>query len=120
MKIILFVISFLSIFSCNDNVQRQSINNPRHKFDKTKWVKKDNDDYPYREEMLSDLVTNDTLKGLKKEEVIQLLGQPDRSDSNYLFYNVAQQRIGIFPIHTTTLVIKFNKDNIVEWRKIHK
>ena len=77
-------------------------------------------DYPYRNEMLKDLVYNVALKGSKKEEVIDLLGQPDRSDSSYLFYAIAQERIGFFPLHTKTLVIKLTKDSTVEWRKIHE
>ena len=53
-------------------------------------MKEDNDysqpDYLYRNEMLKDLISNHSLKGLKKDELIDLLGQPDRIDSGYLFY----------------------------------
>lgn len=89
------------------------------KFDKTKWRTKDGRDYPYRNDMLEDLMNNQNLKGLKRDEVIVLLGQPDRIDSSYLFYMIAQKRIEFFPLHTKTLVIKLAKDSTVEWRKIH-
>jgi hypothetical protein len=122
LKFIIFIIFFLSIiYSCNDNNAKQSVTNiSQEKFDKTKWRTKDDNDYPYRDKMLNDLITNVKLKGLKKDEIIDLLGQPDRSDSSYLFYRIAQTRIGFFPLHTKTLVIKLTMDGTVEWRKIHE
>lgn len=87
-------------------------------------MKEDNDssqpDYLYRNEMLKDLISNHSLKGLKKDELIDLLGPPDRIDSGYLFYMIAQKRLYFFPLHTKTLVIKLAKDSTVEWRKIHE
>jgi hypothetical protein len=91
------------------------------KFDKTKWDTKIGKQYPYRDEMLKDLMTNHLLKTLKRNEVINLLGAPTRSDSSYLFYIVAQEFIdNILPLHTKSLVIKFHKDSTVEWVKIHE
>ena len=90
------------------------------KFDKTKWSTRDEQDYPYRDNMLNDLMTNQRLHGLKRDSLINLLGAPDRLDSSYLFYRIAQERVGSFPIHTKTLVIKLTKDSTVEWRKIHQ
>ena len=89
------------------------------KFDKAKWSIKTDNDYPHREAMLNDLISNDQLKGRKRNVVIDLLGQPDRTDSGFLFYRISQKRVGFFPLSTKTLVIKLNKDSIVEWRKIH-
>ncbi len=123
MKFIIFFILLLSsIYGCNDTIKHKQWdeNISREKFDKTKWSIKDATDYPYRDKMLNDLITNEKLKGLKKKEVIDLLGRPDRIDSSYLFYRIAQQRIGFFPLHTKTLVIKLTKDSTVEWRKIHQ
>lgn len=77
-------------------------------FNKSQWEMKNNADYPNRNKMLKELMTSDTLKQLKKEEVIQVLGQPDRMDNAYLFYTIAQERLGLFPLHTKTLVIKIN------------
>ena len=78
MKFALLIISFLSsIYGCNDTIKhKQSDENiSREKFDKTKWRTKDANGYPYRDKMLNDLITNEKLKGLKKEEVIDLLGR---------------------------------------------
>lgn len=69
--------------------------------------------------MLSDLINNFKLKGIKKHEVLNLLGKPTRVDSNYIFYIVDQTFFADIsvPLHTKSLVIKFANDT-VEWRKI--
>ena len=93
MKFALLSFSFLSsIYACNDTIKHKQsdANISREKFDKTKWRIKDATDYPYRDKILNDLITNEKLKGFKKEEVINLLGRPDRIDSSYLFYRIAQ------------------------------
>lgn len=89
-------------------------------FDKAKWQMKEDNDYPYRDKMLSDLIASDSLKTLKKEGILELLGEPTRTDNNYLFYMVSQERAGFWPLHTKTLVIKFTKADSVEWVKIHQ
>lgn len=120
MKIFLFFISFF-IFSCscNSNDRHADTNAVQEKFDKTKWATKQEEDYPYRSDMLEDLISNQTLKGLKKAELLDFLGAPDRTDSSYLFYRISQKRISRFPLSTKTLVIKLAKDSTVEWRKVH-
>lgn len=90
------------------------------KFEKAKWVMQENNDYPHRNAMLHDLVYNVPLKGLHCDSLINLLGAPTRIDSSYLFYRVEQKRIGFFPLHTRTLVIKMAADSTVAWRKIHE
>jgi hypothetical protein len=91
----------------------------QEKFDKTKWSTMDEMDYLYRDAMLNDLMNSYELHGVRKDSVLNLLGSPDRTDSGYLFYKVAQQRLGFFILHTKTLVIKLSNDT-VEWRKIHE
>jgi len=71
--------------------------------------------------MLKDLIANYKLKDLKKEEVIEMLGAPNRTDNGHLFYSIATETIAnVFPLHTKTLVINLTKDSTVEWRKIHE
>ena len=116
MKIkIYIVLLFLCCLACNNSPEDKSekseaVSSTDITFDQTKWNTKDGNDYPYRNKMLQDLRNSDTLRHLKKEEVIALLGQPDRMDKNYLFYRIAQEHIGLFPLHTKTLVIKLAKD----------
>ncbi|MEO6132366.1 MAG: hypothetical protein ABIQ02_10995 [Saprospiraceae bacterium] len=89
-------------------------------FDLAKWKTKDKNDYPYREEMYKEVLYSDSFRRLKKEAVLDMLGMPDKVDSLYLFYLVAQKRIGFFPLNSKTLVIKLSDDGSVEWVKIHE
>ncbi len=121
MKFIILLISLSHVLgSCNNNDNQAGQNASLYKFDQQKWNIQQGDDHPYRDEMLDDLVAYVRLKGLKKDELINLLGKPSRIDSSYFFYRIVQERIGLLPLHTKTLVIKLNKDGIVEWRKIHE
>jgi hypothetical protein len=90
------------------------------KFDKTKWGTKEGSDYPYRELMLQDIVYNDTIRELTKDELLELLGEPDRSNEGHLYYMISQKKLGFWPIKTKTLVIKLFEDNTIEWLKIHE
>jgi hypothetical protein len=114
-SLILFLL--LSCFGCKNTEDKPE---EEQKFDKMKWATKKDQDYPHRDKMLKDLMTNYKLHGIKKDSVVHLLGQPNRSDSGHLFYTIAQERFGVFPVHTKTLVIKLTKDSTVEWRKIHE
>jgi hypothetical protein len=89
-------------------------------FDRAKWETKNDLDYAYRNKMLKDLVIHNKLKKLKKDQIIALLGPPDRIDNLYLFYEIAQERIGFFPLHTTTLVIKLSNDGTENLVMIHE
>ena len=89
-------------------------------FDRAKWMIKDDHHYPFRDSLLTGLLNNHTLDSLTKAEVIDLLGSPTRTDNNYLFYRISQKRLGLWPLHTKTLVIKFVDDNSIEWIRIHE
>ena len=120
-----FLIVFLSLcfLSCKKEDRTETDKKetvPMAAFDKIKWKTKENRDYPYRDKMLDYLMTSDTLKKLKKEEVLNLLGQPDRIDSTYLFYRINQQRLYFFPLHTKTLVIKLKENDSVKSVMIHE
>jgi hypothetical protein len=118
MKIAILFLSFLSLTcSCHN---KEADKDSKIKFDKTKWQTKEADAYPYRDKMLDDLVDNITLKGLKKNELLELLGPPTRADGDYLFYTIKQPHFGPIPLSNKSLVIKLTKDSTVEWRKIHE
>lgn len=108
MKIKNILILFLvCCFSCkNKNGQH-----PQEKFDKIKWAANDGKDYPYRNNMLNDLVYNQNLKGLKYDKVIDMLGQPDRTDNGHLFYTIVKEYLAntAVIVHTKTLVIKLER-----------
>ena len=123
MKVGVFII-FLGILACGtgreetaeseDKKQDQEIT-----FDPVKWKTKEGVDYPYREGMLNELVYNDTIRTLTKGELLDLLGKPDRINENHLYYNIAQTRVGTWPLNTKTLVIKISEEGTIVWIKIH-
>jgi len=89
-------------------------------FDKTKWRAMEGSDYPYRDQMLNDIVYNDTVRELNEDEIIELLGEPDRTNDGYLYYMIVQKRLGFWPLHTKSLVIKIAEDSTIDWIKIHE
>ena len=46
------------------------------KFDKSKWITKDDKDYSMRKSILNDLVSHHQLKGLTYKQLIDSLGEP--------------------------------------------
>jgi hypothetical protein len=120
---VLFIL--LGCLACNTTSEKKSDSSDEPattdiEFDKTKWATKDDADYPYRNQMLKDLLDNQKLKGLKRDSVLDLLGEPDRTDSSYLFYLIEQKRLKFIPLHTKTMVIKLSQDSTVNWVKIHE
>lgn len=106
--------------SCNNEPSSNADTNTTEiKFDQTKWMIKAGEDYPYRSQMLKDLMDSKRLKGLKNTEVLEILGDPSRRNENYMYYRVSQQRIGMFPLSTKTLVIELTADSMVNWVKVH-
>jgi hypothetical protein len=70
--------------------------------------------------MLKDLMQDSNFRKLKKPEVLNLLGEPTRVDTNYLFYRVQEKRFGLVPFHTKTMVVKFTGADSIEWIRIHQ
>ena len=112
----LLFIALIGLFSCKDFGQI--------KFDKGKWISKDDMEFPYRNKMLKDLTTNYKLVGLKHSEIINLLGEPNYSDSSSFAYQVIEDYgSDIDPVYTKNLDFEFNKDSIItafkiaEWKK---
>lgn len=118
MKFIILLISLLTcIYACNN--KKDAGTTTQVKFDKIKWQTKDGDAYPYRNDMLDNLIDSVTLKGLRHDSLINLLGQPDRIDNGHLFYSIHRKELGGVTLGTKTFVIKLTPDSTVEWRKIH-
>ncbi len=92
-------------------------------FDKQKWNTKDGYDYPFRPKIVNHLIKKENLaefKKLKKDELIEMLGQPNRTDSLYLFYTITENRAGIMMLSSKTMVIKMRPDNTIETVRIHE
>lgn len=91
-------------------------------FDREKWRIQDGKDYPYRAKMLNDVLYNDTIRTLNKEEILELLGAPSyyRDNDNFLYYTITQSSIGLLNLKSKTMVIKLDEDQSVEWIKVHE
>ena len=88
-------------------------------FNKEKWMITEGSDYIYRQKMLNDIIETRILKGLTREEVLALLGEPTRIDKNYLFYKVSESKIGFFTLGTKTLVLQLTQDSVVGPVMVH-
>ena len=122
-----FFILFLFISSCSCNKESKEKSNPKKdkepteiSFDKEKWSVKKGQSYPYREKMLNNLIFNDSLRGLKRVEIIEQLGEPSRTNNEYVYYLIEKNKAFFFTLNSRTLVIKFKEDDTVEWMKIHE
>jgi hypothetical protein len=113
MKTVYFVLLFLFI-SCQKEVVDEI------SFDASKWSIKKGMDYPFRNQMLHNLIESDTLKKLKKDSILELLGEPERINENHLYYMIEQERIGFWPLHSKFLVIKVDEKGDVIFVKIHQ
>ena len=72
--------------------------------------------------MLSDLITNHKLIGLKYSQIVELLGEPDFKDS--LCYSIiVDYGTNIDPVYTKNLNFTFSMDSIItsfnvqDWKK---
>jgi hypothetical protein len=119
--VIVFIFSFACKTDEDKNTDSEKMKMPDEMvFDQEKWETKDGADYPFRDKMVNNLIYNDSVRTLDKEEIIDLLGDPNRINENFIYYTIAQKRLGLWPLHTRTLVIKFSPDNTIDWMKIHE
>ena len=108
-------VSDSSIASEEVEVKRDSV------FNKERWLVKTGSNYPYRDGMVQDLMTNQGIRNLKYDEIIEHLGKPDRINEGHLYYRIDQTRLGgVWLLHTKTMVIQLAPDSTVNWIKIHE
>jgi len=124
MKIGVFAIMlFVLCVACNNDNEHIKMDTENEiKFDDQKWKLKEGDDYPYRDKMLNDIVYNDSVRSLNKDEILDLLGEPSyyRENKNFLYYRVTESRLLSWVLHSKTMVIKLSEDNKIDWIKIHE
>ena len=85
------------------------------KFDKVKWTKHIDGDYPERDDMLDDLIKNNQLKGISYRQLVDLLGKPDydKDDNVYYYQIVVDFGHDIDPVYVKNLELQLNKDSVV-------
>ncbi|WP_235299411.1 hypothetical protein [Portibacter marinus] len=107
------------IFSCQVDHRNNGVKGSESAFDARKWKEKKGADYPYRASMVDEILYGDRVRSLRYPEIIDLLGEPDRTSEKHLYYTISQKRIGAWPMSTQTLVIKISDNDNVEWIKLH-
>lgn len=122
---LLILILFFSSCSCNNEQQKvtpqkEVLEESELAFDRVKWNMKEGVSYPYREQMLNNVIYNDSLRALNQKDVIAHLGEPSRVQDNYVYYLLEEKKVLMLTLTARTLVIKFNEEDRVEWMKIHE
>ena len=90
------------------------------KFDADKWKNSDlgaEENWDLRWKMMNDLRKNHELVGMKKAEIVKLLGKPDSEMNSEFSYNLGMTGTGI---NTGHLTIIFNDNEIVEKINVHQ
>lgn len=89
-------------------------------FNQAKWKTREGKTYPYRAEMYKDVLYNDTIRNLNEQEILALLGEPNRKKDGYYYYTISKTSILSWNLHTRILVIKFTDSQTIEWIKVHE
>ena len=120
MKLLLSVFCFmiLSFVACDSEKVSNDVE-AQIPFDKDAWQTEVDGRFPYRSQMLDHILYTDTLRRYEKTKVLELLGEPGKSNEEFIYYLISQEKLGLWPIQTKTLVIKFTKDEKVGWIKLH-
>jgi hypothetical protein len=112
---IFILINILILISCG---------NSENKFTKELWNEKEDIHYEKRKYIVDDLVENYLQIGIKYNEVIELLGQPNypsKNEDNCLVYEVeVDYGFDVDPVKVVNLNLKFNTDSLLDSIKIQK
>ncbi len=109
-KLLLLLLLFCSACDSNDEIAKTDI-----KFDRAKWDTKDGATYTYRKQMINDLIKNYNCRGLKKDSVIKLLGEPNEIEENtFMIYDYHQNPLGLFEFSGKSLVFELSPDSTVK------
>jgi hypothetical protein len=121
------ILIIFSLTACRtENQENKEIVAPKvateEAFDKNKWQLKEGKDYPYRAQMLNDVLYNDTIRTLNKNAIIALLGEPDyyRDDTTFLYYRISENRLFTWSLTTKTMVVKLAEAGGIDWIKLHE
>ena len=87
---------------------------PHEKFDSEKWKKwtdsQNESEWSLRWDMMNSLRNNDKLKGMTKDEILELLGEPESKTSMKFIYYLGYSKHGM---STGQLRIVFGENNQV-------
>ena len=73
----------------------------------------------YRNQMVEDVLYNDTIRTLRKDQILDVLGAPSKEVSGHFYYDVSKKQIGPWTVKARSLVVKFNDLDSIEWIKLY-
>jgi hypothetical protein len=83
-------------------------------FDYHLWNKKEKKGFPHREKMVNDLLKYFKLVGQPKDEIENILGQPDYKYNNKIVYKISQRKSkSSDKTEETNLIFKYHKNEII-------
>jgi hypothetical protein len=89
------------------------------KFTREDWDYGDGLEFPFRNNMVDDLLQNHKLKGLKYQEVIHLLHRPQLSNANEMIYEIEEITKKGKTTYVKKLILSL-KDSVVTDAKIYE
>ena len=101
------LLAFTILISCSER---------NKKFDSRVWMTVDGLYEGHRITMLNDLISNYLVFDMRYEEVVKLIGEPDRIDKDTSFkVYLVEEKFGVIdPNSHVYLELKFNKENTLE------
>jgi hypothetical protein len=115
-----FALSLVFLAGCSSSPDAEPTNDtPPTAFSTVLWREKVQDDYPNRIHVYEEILYSDSVRTLTKNEILEMLGTPDRTGEGHIYYLIKQERLGLWPLHTKFLVFKFTPQDSVEWIKTH-
>ncbi|RYZ98316.1 MAG: hypothetical protein EOP47_19625 [Sphingobacteriaceae bacterium] len=86
----------------------------KQKFDRKLWVDGDGISFPYRDNMLDNLLETHPFKGQKLKQVTDSLGRPEGSKKSSIYYDINIKWDGGYPpAYVKRLFIHYNADSVV-------
>ena len=89
------------------------------KFTREDWDYGDGLEFPFRSNMVDDLVKNQKIKGLRYQEVIHLLHRPQLSSTTEMVYDIEEYNKPKKPRYVKKLILSL-KDSVVIDAKIYE
>ncbi|MEQ3690382.1 MAG: hypothetical protein ABNG98_02565 [Flavobacterium sp.] len=123
MKTYILLFVFLSCIACEKSEPKESkikSVQPIIELNKVNWNTKEGEEYSFRELLIDSVIENKELRSLKQNELLNVLGEPNRMENNHLYYTISQKKLGFWPLNQKTLVIKYSESDTITWIKIHE
>ena len=92
----------------------------KQSFNRQLWSDGNGIEFPYRNNMLDDLLAKRQLKGQKLKQVTDTLGSPDEQKPGRIGYDIEIVYKGFPPSYVKKLYIHFNADSVVTRTEVYE